>query len=330
MLLTSRTPLRISFFGGGTDYPEYIEQNRGAVLGMAINKYIYISTLQLGSFLDYKYRLSYSKHEKVNEISEIEHPVVRAILAHYKISDPLDISVLSDLPARSGLGSSSSFTVGFLNLIERIIGCRPTKYDLAEKAIFFEREMLSENVGLQDQYHAAYGGINRFDFHPNRIQISPIKIGSEKLNLLSSSLYLVYTGTSRFASDILTDQIKNTINKTNSAHLDNLLNLTDIAVDLLEKSNTESLIKDFGSLLHESWETKKALSGKVTTSSIDELYDLALKNGAISGKLCGAGGGGFFLLLAPNHTVAKLNEALNPLKLIPIQIDTDGSTIIYS
>jgi len=329
MLLTCRTPLRISFFGGGTDYPEYIEQNRGAVLGMAIDRYIYISALKLGTFLDYKYRVSYSKHERVNSIEEIEHPVVRAVLSHYGIDQPLDISVLSDLPARSGLGSSSSFTVGFLNLVAKILDLRFTKYDLAEKAIFVERTLLKENVGLQDQYHASFGGINRFDFRTNRTQISPVRISGGSLEILSQSLYLVFTGIARFASATLDEQIENTKTKAINSKLEHLLKLTDQAVDVLESENPLKMLIDLGAMLHEGWETKRSLSQKVSNPTIDELYATARKNGALGGKLCGAGGGGFFLLLVPPHARKQVTEALSPLKMIPLRIDTGGSTIIY-
>jgi len=331
MLLTCRTPLRISFFGGGTDYPEYIEQNRGAVLGMAIDKHIYISALKLGAFLDYKYRVSYSRHERVQSIAEIEHPVVRAVLNHYGVEQPLDISVLSDLPARSGLGSSSSFTVGFLNLVAKILDLRFTKYDLAEKAIFVERTLLRENVGLQDQYHASFGGINRFDFLPgNRTQISPVRISGGTLEILSQTLFLVFTGIARFASDTLDEQIEKTKRKTISGALEHMLTLTDQAVGVLESENPAQMLVDLGAMLHEGWETKRGLSQKVSNSTIDDLYATARKHGALGGKLCGAGGGGFFLLLVPPQARQAVTAALSPLKMIPLRIDTGGSTLIYS
>lgn len=330
MLLTCRTPLRISFFGGGTDYPEYIEQNRGAVVGMAIDKYIYVSALRLAAFLEYKYRLSYSKHERVSSVEAIEHPVVRAVLSHYGIDQPLDITVLSDLPARSGLGSSSSFTVGFLNLIAKLLDLRYTKYELAQKAIFVERDLLRENVGLQDQYHASFGGINRFDFRPGRTQISPVRITGATLELLSQSLFLVFTGIARFASRTLDEQIENTRGKKIERELSHLLKLTDQAVDVLEAEHLTSMLRDLGAMLHEGWETKRRLSQKVSNPAIDDLYETARRAGALGGKLCGAGGGGFFLLLVPPGARDSVAAALQPLKLISLRIDTGGSTVIYS
>ena len=245
-MIVSRTPLRISFFGGGTDYPEYFERARGAVLGMAIDKYIYISALRLTSVLDYKYRISYSKIETVSAISEIQHPVVRAVLDHHGLDQPLDISILADLPARSGLGSSSAFTVGFLNLVGTLRHQTMTKLDLARSAVYIERDVLGENVGVQDQYHAAFGGLNRFDFETGRTRLSP----------------------------------------------------------------------------------KKRLSSKVSNPAIDTLYDQARAAGALGGKLCGAGNGGFLLMLVPPERHAVFAERMRDSVIIPVGLDTVGSTIL--
>ncbi|MEI7714276.1 MAG: kinase, partial [Rhodospirillales bacterium] len=193
MMIVARTPLRVSFFGGGTDYPEYFRRARGAVLGMAIDKYVYISALRLASILDYRYRVSYSRIETVTDAADIQHPVVRNVLAHYGVTEALDLSIMADLPAKSGLGSSSSFTVGFLNLIAALQKRQITKLDLARQAVFVERELLAENVGVQDQYHAAFGGLNRFDFEGARTRISPIQMSGDCLTALTGSLFLVYT-----------------------------------------------------------------------------------------------------------------------------------------
>jgi D-glycero-alpha-D-manno-heptose-7-phosphate kinase len=194
MLIVSRTPLRISFFGGGTDYPEYFERGRGAVVGMAIDKYLYIAALRLSSILDYRYRVSYSRIETRADADAIEHPVVRSVIRHFGVTDPLDLSIMADLPARSGLGSSSSFTVGLVNLICALQRRQITKLDLARTAQFVERELLAENVGVQDQYHASFGGLNRFDFEGNRARISPVQMTGPCLAALTGSLLLVYTG----------------------------------------------------------------------------------------------------------------------------------------
>src|SRR6202142_1515535 len=176
MLITSRTPLRVSFFGGGTDYPEYFRRAHGAVLGMAIDKYVYVSALRLSNILDYRSRISYSRVETGHDPPPIQHPVVREVVRHYQVAEALDISIMSDLPARSGLGSSSTFAVGFLNLVAALRGCGMTKLDLARQAVFVERELLHENVGVQDKHHAAFGGLNRFDFEHGRTRISPVPI----------------------------------------------------------------------------------------------------------------------------------------------------------
>src|SRR5262249_53862038 len=187
-LVTSRTPLRVSFFGGGTDYPEYFQRARGAVVGMAIDRYVYIAALRLSNTLDYRYRVSYSRVETVKAAGDIQRPLVRTALQHFEISEPLDISVMADLPARSGLGSSSSFAVGFINLLSGMRRRQITKLDLARQAVFVERELLRENVGVQDQYHAAFGGLNRFDFEGERTRISPVQMTGDCLAALTSSL----------------------------------------------------------------------------------------------------------------------------------------------
>lgn len=327
-MIISRTPMRISFFGGGTDYPEYFERARGAVLGMAIDKYIYISTLRLASVLDYRYRVSYSRIETVTEIAAIQHPVIRAVLTDQGISEGLDISILADLPARSGLGSSSSFTVGFLNLIGMLRQQTLTKLDLARSAVRVERELLGENVGVQDQYHAAFGGLNRFDFTDGRTRISPIQMSGDCQNALTSSLFLVYTGMTRFASQTLDEQMEKTKDRRVDAELSHLLALVDQGMAVLEAQDPERMLTDFGAMLHEGWETKKRLSSKVSNADIDALYDKARAAGALGGKLCGAGNGGFLLMLVPAERQAVFHEKMRDNVIIPVGLDTVGSTIL--
>ncbi len=327
-MIVSRTPLRISFFGGGTDYPEYFERARGAVLGMAIDKYIYISALRLASVLDYKYRVSYSKIEMVAAVSEIQHPVVRAVLEHHGLDQPLDVSILADLPARSGLGSSSAFTVGFLNLVGTLRHQTMTKLDLARSAVYIERDVLGENVGVQDQYHAAFGGLNRFDFETGRTRLSPIQMSGACQGALTSSLFLVYTGMTRFASVTLDEQMEKTRDRTVDAELSHLLALVDQGVAVLESADPERMLTDFGAMLHEGWETKKRLSSKVSNPAIDTLYDQARAAGALGGKLCGAGNGGFLLMLVPPERHAVFAERMRDSVIIPVGLDTVGSTIL--
>jgi D-glycero-alpha-D-manno-heptose-7-phosphate kinase len=328
MMTVSRTPLRVSFFGGGTDYPEYYERARGAVLGMAIDKYVYISGLRLTSVLDYRYRVSYSRIETVTDVRDLQHPVVRSVIQHFELLDALDLSIMADLPARSGLGSSSSFTVGLINLVHALQKRPITKLDLARNAVFVERELLHENVGVQDQYHAAFGGLNRFEFTSGRTRIEPVQMTAPCLAALTASMFLLYTGVTRFASETVEEQIERTRNHTVDNELSHLLALVDQAVDVLEGDDPDNLLNVFGAMLHDGWETKKRLSSKVSLPHIDALYDAARAAGGLGGKLCGAGGGGFLLMLVPPQRQARFLEQMRDVAVIPIGIDTIGSTIL--
>ena len=328
MLITSRTPLRVSFFGGGTDYPEYYRLFPGAVVGMTINKYVYVSALKLATYIHYKYRLSYSILETAGEIAQIKHPVVRSVLAHHKIEEALDISIMADMPASSGLGSSSAFTVGLLNLIGTLKGTSNTKLDLGRAAIHVERELLKERVGVQDQLHAAFGGINRFDFIDDRIRISPVQMSGECQNHLTNSLILVFTGVQRYASETLKEQIKATEERKVDKELRHLIELVAQGVAILEGTDPDAMLNDFGAMMHEGWMTKRKLSGSVSSPAIDDLYDKSLKAGALGGKLCGAGGGGFLLMVVPPERQPAFNAAMSGHSLTPIGLDTQGSVIL--
>jgi len=330
MITTVRAPLRLSFFGGGTDYPEYFERKRGAVVGMAIDKYIYISAVPLTSILDYRYRIAYSRLERVNALEEIEHPVVRTVLQMYDCRSPLDISIVSDVPANTGLGSSSTFTVGMLRLASELSGRCMTKSDLARKAVHVERTLLNEVVGVQDQHHAAFGGINRFDFTMGRMQISPVQIEAATLQHLTSSMLLVYTGIRRHASATLDEQIAKTKAAATDRELDTLLALVDEAVHILETCPADLIVARFGALLHEGWQIKKRLSAKVSSGTIDELYERALANGALGGKLNGAGAGGFLLVLVPPERQAGFIAAMAPYVCLPVNVDVTGPRLIHS
>ncbi|WP_209318693.1 GHMP family kinase ATP-binding protein [Falsiroseomonas selenitidurans] len=327
-MTVSRTPLRVSFFGGGTDYPEYFARARGAVLGMAINQYVYVAALRLTNILDYRYRISYSKMEQVAALDAIEHPVVRETLRDHGYTAPLDISIMADLPARSGLGSSSSFTVGFVNLLFELQGRRATKMDLAREAVRVERDLLGENVGVQDQHHAAFGGLNRFDFEGGRTRISPVQMTAPCQEALTGSLFLVYTGVTRFASATLDEQMAKTKSGASDKDLSHLLALVDQSHSVLEGQDPARLLTEFGAMLHEGWETKKRLSSKVSNPQIDALYDRARAAGALGGKLCGAGAGGFLLMLVPPERQAGFRAGLGETSIIPIGLDTMGATIL--
>jgi D-glycero-alpha-D-manno-heptose-7-phosphate kinase len=321
--------LRVSFFGGGTDYPEYFERYPGAVVGMAINKYVYLSVLRLADFIQYKYRLSYSRVETVDDHGRILHPVVRGVLDYYKVEDALDINVFADMPASSGLGSSSAFTVGLINMLSALRAQPLTKLDLGRTAIFIERDVLKERVGVQDQLHASFGGINRFDFVDRRFRISPVQMTSECQRQVVSSLVLVYTGVTRYASDVLKEQMEATASSRVDGELSHLLALTTQAVSVLEGEDPERLLAEFGAMMHEGWMTKRKLSSTISNPEIDALYDRAREAGALGGKLCGAGGGGFLLMVVPPAARARFCERMAPVPMIPIGLDTQGSVILH-
>ncbi|MFA6964003.1 GHMP kinase [Bosea sp. (in: a-proteobacteria)] len=330
MLITSRTPLRVSFFGGGTDYPEYFSRFPGAVVGMAINKYIYISALRLATFIEYKYRLSYSRLENTKTIEEIQHPVIREVLKYYRVGEALDMSVIADLPASSGLGSSSAFTVGLINLVKALKSEQMTRLDLGLAAIHAERDLLNDSVGVQDQLHAAFGGLNRFDFVDGRIRISPVQMHSDCQNVLLSSLVLIYTGIQRSASATVKEQIDATRERKVDRELGELLALTTQAVEVLEGVDPERMLATFGAMMHEGWMIKRSLSTKVSTPEINELYDAAIEAGALGGKLCGAGGGGFLLMVVPPECRAAFSQKMERAFLIPIDMDRQGSVILQN
>ena len=330
MMTISRTPMRVSFFGGGTDYPEYYQKHGGSVLGMAIDKYIYIASLKMSGIQPYQYRLAYSQLEHVDEVEGIQHKAVRAAFSHYKIKQPIDLSIMADMPASSGLGSSSAFAVGLLNLLARQRSEKVTKLDLALRAIHLERGILKENVGVQDQLHASFGGINRFDFDHKGFRITPMMMSGACLEALTQSLLLVHTGVSRHASKVVESQLV----RTRSGEIDNQLEkmrlIVDEAANILTGSDPKRMLEEIGSMLNESWILKRTLSPHITTEEIDSLYEKAIGLGALGGKLCGAGSGGFLLMLVPKERHAAFIDAIQPARVINIGLDTEGSTIIYS
>jgi D-glycero-alpha-D-manno-heptose-7-phosphate kinase len=329
MLWMTRTPLRVSLFGGGTDYPEYFHRKPGAVVGFAIDKYIHIAALRLNAFQPYNYRVAYSQLEQVNTVEEIEHPVVREVLKHFNIRDRLDLSIMSDLPASgSGLGSSSAFTVGFVKLLHALQGRTTTKIDVARTAVMVERELLAENVGVQDQLHAAFGGINRFDFHGPQIRITPIQVSGALLEALSDHLVLVHTGVGRRATAAVAAQLEATRAETIDKDLSELYALVGECVRLLEGRDGD-VLPELGRMLSESWFIKRGLSDRVTNDTVDAVFEAVQAHGAYGAKLCGAGGGGFFLALVPPERQAALAAAVAPLAVIPIDVDVEGTTVIY-
>ena len=327
-MIITRTPFRISFFGGGTDYPVYYEEHGGSVLSTTINKYCYITCRYLPPFFDHKYHIRYSATEQTQTRSEIQHPSVRECLRFMEIEDGIQLVHTGDIPARSGVGSSSSFTVGLLHALNALKGQMVTKRKLAYDAIHVEQNMIGENVGSQDQVVAAFGGLNRIDFGTERgMWVTPVTIDETKLERLQSSLLLYFTGFSRFASDIAATQIRETPQKLRE--LGEMRQMVDRAVDIL--NGPEEGLNRFGELMHESWQLKRGLTDKITTGEIDQMYDVAQAAGALGGKLCGAGGGGFLLLFVPPEKQQAVKDSLRDLLLVPFRFETLGShVVLYS
>lgn len=324
-MIISRTPHRISLFGGATDYPNYYLEHGGKVLGGTIDKYCYLNVRKLPPFFDFKHRIVYSKMENVKTVDEIIHPSVKETLKYLKIDYGVSVHHDSDIPARSGMGSSSAFTVGLLNSLYALEGKMISKSDLAKESIFIEQELIKEHVGSQDQTFAAHGGLNIFEFLTNgEIIKTPVIMEPEKLAQFESSLMLFFTGFSRIAANIAKDKIENI--QASKDYLSQMKSLVGEAYKIITSSNDN--INDIGKLLNETWKLKKKLSTKVSNPQIDEMYDIALRNGAIGGKLLGAGGGGFIVFFVEPENQDRIKEALKNLLYIPFKFDFDGSRII--
>lgn len=324
-MIISRTPFRISFFGGGTDYPVWYRENGGTVLSTTIDKYCYISCRYLPPFFEHKFRIVYSKNELVDEIDEIIHPAARETFRFMKVREGVEIHHDGDLPARAGIGSSSSFTVGLLHALYALKGKMVTKEQLAYEAIYIEQELIKENVGSQDQVAVAVGGFNKISFNKDgSVNINAIFLSKDKSHLLQNHLMLFFTGFSRTASEIANEQIKKTPDR--KQELSVMHQMVNEAISILNSNNTN--LDDFGKLLHESWKLKRGLTNKITTSQIDEIYDIALQAGAVGGKLLGAGGGGFMIIFARPEVQPRIKEKLKNLLLVPFQFETTGSQII--
>lgn len=325
-MIISRTPFRISFFGGGSDYPVWFENNgNGQVLATSINKYCYISCRNLPPFFDYHTRVVWSHIELIKEIDEIKHPVVREAMKWLDIPRGLSVHHEADLPARSGLGSSSAFTVGLLNALYALKGKMLDKHQLALNAIHLEQERLRENVGCQDQAIAAFGGLNKIEFGGDRkITVHPVPLTQDRLEALQNHLMLFFTGFARTASEVAAEQIKSTPNKTEEIQA--MMKMVDEAIDILVNGRA---IDDFGRLLHETWQIKRGLTSKISTSAIDEIYETGRKAGALGGKLLGAGGGGFMLFFVKPEYQPYVKETLKDLLLVPFRFENLGSQIIY-
>ena len=323
-MIISRTPFRISFLGGGTDYPAWYREHGGAVLTTSIDKYCYITCRHLPPFFEYTSRILYSKVENVKSNGDIEHPAVREILKYLGMADGVEIHHDGDLPARTGLGSSSSFAVGLLHALHALKHRMPDKMQLAKEAIHIEQNVLKENVGCQDQVIAALGGFQRIDFQSNgTVSANPVIIENGRLEEFQSHLLLYFTGFSRIASLIVKEQLDRI--KDTKPQLTRIRQMVDESISILTGGGD---LAQFGGLLDESWRLKRSLSSKVSSPTIDEIYERAKAAGALGGKLLGAGGGGFMLLFAKPERHPQIKEKLKDLLRVPFRFETEGSRII--
>lgn len=323
-MIITKTPFRMSFFGGGTDIPEYFYEHKGAVISTTFDKYCYVNVRHLPRFFDYRTHLTYSKMEYVNDNCEIQHPAIRNAM------DMLDMQEIrlvyeADLPARSGLGTSSSFAVGMLNAFYALKGKYADKKKLADEAIYLERELCNEAGGWQDQIAASFGGLNRIDFSGSGYEIRPIIISPERKRKLESNLMLFFTGFTRFSSEIQKEN--QVVAKSKTEYLSEMYDLVEEAEQILVNKMKD--IDDFGRLLDRTWKLKKQTGSKISTSSIDQLYELGIKEGTLGGKLLGAGGGGFLIFYVPEEYQTRVKEAMKELVYVPFRFEEGGTRIIH-
>jgi D-glycero-alpha-D-manno-heptose-7-phosphate kinase len=324
-MITTRTPLRISFFGGGTDYPVWYREHGGSVLATTIDKSCYVTCRWLPPFFEYHSRITYSQFENVSHNREIRHPAVRGCLQFMGIEEGVEIHHIADLPARTGLGTSSAFTVGLLLGLYALKNQMRDKRALASDAIYVEQELIGEAVGSQDQVSAAYGGFNRIDFASNGgIEAKPVLASANRLAELQSHLMLYFTGFSRIASEIAQEQIK--LTPVRQKELELMRQMVDEAEGIVMNPSRD--LNEFGNLLHESWNLKRTLTQKISNSHLDEIYEAGRSAGALGGKLLGAGGGGFMLFFVPPERQATVRARLAKLLCVPFDFSSRGSQVV--
>lgn len=324
-MIICRTPFRISFFGGGTDYPAWYRQHGGAVLATTIDKYCYLTCRHLPPFFEHRIRLVYRKIETCRSAEEVQHPVVREALRMLKVPHGIELHHDGDLPARSGMGSSSAFTVGLLHALHALRGEMATKPQLVREALHLEQDALGETVGSQDQVMAAYGGLRHVRFHPGgEITSDPLILPPARVRELQSHLMLFYTGIARTAADVAKSYAADLEARRRQLRI--MRELVDESIDILCSGSD---LGGFGELLHEGWQAKRSLSPNVSSGEIDGLYARAREAGAIGGKLTGAGGGGFLLLFVEPERQAEVREALGDRLHVPFRFESEGSQIIF-
>lgn len=323
-MVITKTPFRMSFFGGGTDMQDFFKDNGGAVLSTTFDKYAYVTVRHLPRFFDYSTDLTYSVTERVKSVDEIQHPAIRNAM---KMLDMHEIRMTydADLPARSGLGTSSSFAVGMLNAFYALKGKYASKKKLADEAIYLERVLCNEAGGWQDQIAASYGGLNRINFKGNDYEVLPIIISPERKRCLNNNLMMFFTGFTRFSSEI--QKVNNVSALEKKAQLKEMLSLVDEAEAILEDKDRD--LDDFGRLLDHTWKLKKQTGAAISTNNIDAYYEKGIQAGALGGKLLGAGGGGFLLFYVPPEYQRSVMDAMQDLLYIPFQFEEGGTQVIH-
>ena len=324
-MIISRTPFRVSFFGGGTDYPAWYREHGGAVLSATIDKYCYITVRKLPPFFEHKYRVVYSKIENCSTIEDINHPGVRGVLQFLNCTNGLEIHHDGDLPARSGMGSSSAFTVGLLNAMYALQGRMASKRQLALESIRIEQDLIHETVGSQDQVQAAYGGVNYITFHADdEFSVRPVSLSQQRMSEFNSHLMLFYTGIKRTAADVAQSYVNDINSKKQELRI-----TKDLVKEGLSILTSDQDLSAFGNLMNEAWQIKRKMSDKVTNAEVDGFYQKAVESGALGGKLTGAGGGGFLLFFVPPDRQEAVRQGLHDLIHVPFRFEFSGSQIIF-
>ena len=322
-MIITQTPFRMSFFGGGTDFPDFYKEYGGAVISTTFDKYCYVNVRHLPRFFDYATEINYSIIERVKEIDEIKHPAVREAMRMLNMQE-LRITYEADLPARSGLGTSSSFAVGMLNAFYALKGKYADKRKLANEAIYLERELCKESGGIQDQIAAAYGGLNRIDFNANGYDVNPVIISPDRKQQLNRNLMLFFTGFSRFSSDVQKNTQKALVEKQKQ-----LLEMLELVNEAEKILTSKCDLNDFGRLLDYTWKLKRGISDGISTDTIDDLYARGMKAGALGGKLLGAGGGGFLLFYVEEDKKTNVQKEMGDLLYVPFEFENAGTRVIH-
>lgn len=323
-MIITKTPFRMSFFGGGTDMESFFKENGGSVLSTTFDKYCYVNVRHLPRFFDYSTELSYSKTERVTNIDDIEHPAIRNAMKMLDMHE-IRLTYEADLPARSGLGTSSSFAVGMLNAFYALKGKYASKKQLADEAIYLERVLCNETGGWQDQIAASFGGFNRIDFNADGYTVHPVIVSPQRKQQLNNNLMMFFTGFTRFSSEI--QKANKLDDESKTKQLKQMLTLVDEAESILTDQSKD--LDDFGRLLDVTWKLKRQTGKSVSTSNIDNLYDKGISAGALGGKLLGAGGGGFLVFYVTPEKQAAVKEAMEDLLYIPFKFEDSGTQVIY-